>query len=65
MQLVRSFGAHWKRAIEDINNEVIKSGMKGFDKYFVKFAFKTFLKQGAYTKEDFERFLKETPFNRY
>lgn len=48
---------------EDINNEVRR--MKGFDKYFVKFSFKTFLKQGAYTKEEFETFLKETPFKNY
>jgi ubiquinone/menaquinone biosynthesis C-methylase UbiE len=50
---------------EDIDIEVKKTGMKGFDKYFVKFAFKTFLKQGAYTKEGIESLLKETPFNRY
>lgn len=48
---------------EDMNNEV--KNMKGFDKYFVKFAFKTFLKKGAYTKEDFEALLKETPFQDY
>ncbi|MDD7794333.1 class I SAM-dependent methyltransferase [Clostridium sp. 'White wine YQ'] len=56
---------NYEATAEDINNEVTKSGMKGFDKYFVKFSFKTFLKQGAYTKKDFERLLKETPFNRY
>jgi ubiquinone/menaquinone biosynthesis C-methylase UbiE len=50
---------------EDIENEVSKTGMKGFDKHFVKFAFKTFLKQGAYTKEEFETLLKETPFKNY
>lgn len=48
---------------EDIENEVSK--MKGFDKCFVKFSFKTFLKQGAYTKEGFEELLKETPFKNY
>lgn len=48
---------------EDIDNEVSK--MKGFDKYFVKFSFKTFLKQGAYTKEGFKTLLKETPFKNY
>ncbi|MGI6553933.1 MAG: class I SAM-dependent methyltransferase [Bacillota bacterium] len=48
---------------EDIEKEI--SGMKGFDKYFVKFSFKTFLKQGAYTKEGFETLLKETPFKNY
>lgn len=50
---------------EDIENEVRKTGMKGFDKYFVKFSFKTFLKQGAYTKEGFETLIKETPFKNY
>lgn len=50
---------------DDINNEIIKTGMKGFDKYFVKFAFKTFLKQGAYTKEEFEALIKETSFSNY
>jgi ubiquinone/menaquinone biosynthesis C-methylase UbiE len=48
---------------EDVENEVRE--MKGFDKYFVKYAFKTFLKKGAYTKEDFEKLLKETPFKNY
>jgi len=48
---------------EEIEHEVSK--MKGFDKYFVKFSFKTFLKQGAYTKEEFETFIKETPFKNY
>lgn len=48
---------------EDIDN--IISEMKGFDKYFVKFSFKTFLKQGAYIKEEFEALLKETPFKNY
>lgn len=47
----------------DIDHEVSK--MKGFDKYFVKFSFKTFLKQGAYTKEGFETLIKETPFKNY
>ncbi|MBO9128592.1 class I SAM-dependent methyltransferase [Bacillus sp. 165] len=56
---------NYEATSEDIETEVRKSGMKGFDKYFVKFAFKTFLKQGAYTKEDFETFIKETPFNNY
>lgn len=48
---------------EDIDYEI--RDMKGFDKLFVKFSFKTFLKQGAYTKEGFETLLKETPFNNY
>ncbi|MGE7759634.1 class I SAM-dependent methyltransferase [Peribacillus sp. NPDC097895] len=53
---------NYEATSDDIDNEVRKLGMKGFDKYFVKFSFKTFLKKGAYTKEEFEEFLKETPF---
>ncbi|GFZ33252.1 methyltransferase type 11 [Clostridium zeae] len=56
---------NYKATSEDIETEVRKSGMKGFDKYFVKLAFKTFLKQSAYTKEDFEEFIKETSFKNY
>ncbi|NOU87938.1 methyltransferase domain-containing protein [Paenibacillus sp. LMG 31460] len=56
---------NYEATSEDINNEIRQTGMKGFDKHFVKFAFKTFLKQGAYTKEDFESLLKETPFKNY
>jgi ubiquinone/menaquinone biosynthesis C-methylase UbiE len=48
---------------KDIGDEI--KGMKGFDKYFVKFSFMTFVKQGAYTKEEFEAFLKEIPFKDY
>ncbi|XRG80572.1 class I SAM-dependent methyltransferase [Rossellomorea sp. GAMAL-10_SWC] len=50
---------------QDIEGEIRKTGMTGFDKYFVKFAFKTFLKKGAYTKENFEMFLNETEFKNY
>jgi ubiquinone/menaquinone biosynthesis C-methylase UbiE len=56
---------NYEATSEDINNEIRQTGMKGFDKHFVKFAFKTFLKQGAYTKEDFESLLKGTPFKNY
>ncbi|NLT95835.1 MAG: class I SAM-dependent methyltransferase [Clostridia bacterium] len=48
---------------DDINKEVSK--MKGFDKHFVKFSFKTFLKQSAYTEDEFEAMILETPFDRY
>lgn len=48
---------------EDINKEV--SNMKGFDRLFVKFSFKTFLKKGAYTKEEFAEFIKQSPFKNY
>ena len=47
----------------DIDNEV--SRMKGFDKYFVKYALKTFLLQSAYTKEEFVTFIEQTPFQKY
>ncbi|PFH92613.1 SAM-dependent methyltransferase [Bacillus sp. AFS088145] len=50
---------------QDIEGEIKKTGMTGFDKYFVKFAFKTFLKKGSYTKENFEMFINETEFKNY
>jgi hypothetical protein len=48
---------------EDIENEVKKTGMKGFDRWFTKLAFKTFLKSGAYTKAGFEELIAQTPFS--
>jgi len=50
---------------DDIQSEIIKSGMKGFDRWFVKSAFKTFLRNSAYTKDDFEKLIKQTTFNRH
>ena len=50
---------------EDIANEIRKSGMKGFDRWFVKLAFKTFLKNGAYTREGFEGLIARTGFARH
>jgi ubiquinone/menaquinone biosynthesis C-methylase UbiE len=50
---------------EDINNQIKQSGMKGFDRIFVKFAFKTFLKNGAYTKKGFEELITQTAFPHY
>jgi ubiquinone/menaquinone biosynthesis C-methylase UbiE len=47
---------------EDIDAEMQKSGMKGFDRWFVKLSFKTFLKSGAYTKEGFEELIAQTAF---
>ncbi|MDR1643236.1 MAG: class I SAM-dependent methyltransferase [Clostridiales bacterium] len=47
---------------EDIEEEVQKTGMKGFDRVFVKLSFKTFLKSGAYTKEGFESLISQTSF---
>jgi len=48
---------------EDIDSEVRE--MKGFDKFIVRFSFKTFLKQGAYSKEGFETLIRDTPFKNY
>lgn len=50
---------------EDIENELNKTGMKGFDRWFVKLSFKTFLKSGAYTKEGFEELITQTAFSRH
>ena len=47
---------------EDIDAEMQKSGMKGFDRWFVKLSFKTFLKSGAYTKAGFEELIAQTNF---
>ena len=47
---------------EDIDAEMKKSGMKGFDRWFVKLSFKTFLKSGAYTQEGFEKLIAQTDF---
>jgi ubiquinone/menaquinone biosynthesis C-methylase UbiE len=50
---------------EDLKFEIEKMNMKGFDKLFMKFAFNTFLTQSAYTKEEIENFIKQTPFKNY
>lgn len=50
---------------EDIENEIKQYGTKGFDRFFVKLAFKTFLKSGAYTKEGFEELIAQTTFSRH
>ena len=36
--------------------------MKGFDRWFVKLSFKTFLKNGAYSRQEFEEFISRTDF---
>ena len=50
---------------EDIEAEVKKTGMKGFDRWFVKLSFKTFLKSGAYTKDGFEELIAKTEFTKH
>lgn len=50
---------------EDIENEIQKSGMKGFDRWFVKLSFQTFLKNGAYTREGFEDLIAQTDFPKH
>lgn len=50
---------------EDIENEINRSKMKGFDRIFVKFAFKTFLKKGAYTQAGFKELLLQTRFTKH
>lgn len=46
--------------IEEAMREYPK--MKGFDRWFVKLSFKTFLKNGAYNKQEFEEFAAHTDF---
>jgi len=53
-----------KATKEDIEYEVQKSDMKGFNRWFVKLSFKTFLKSGAYTKEEFEELITQTSFDK-
>jgi ubiquinone/menaquinone biosynthesis C-methylase UbiE len=50
---------------EDIENEIKRSGMKGFDRLIVKLSFQTFLKSGAYTQQDFEDLIARTAFPRH
>jgi len=50
---------------EDIEDQLRKTGMKGFDRWFVKLSFKTFLKSGAYTKAGFEELIAQTDFARH
>ena len=47
---------------EDIENEMKKSNTKGFNRWFIKLSFKTFLKSGAYTKASFEELIVQTDF---
>jgi ubiquinone/menaquinone biosynthesis C-methylase UbiE len=37
----------------DIEHEIEKTGVKGFDKWFTMLSFQTFLKNGAYTQQGF------------
>lgn len=50
---------------EDIENEMRKNNMKGFDRWFVKLSFKTFLRKGAYTREEFVNLIAETAFSHH
>jgi ubiquinone/menaquinone biosynthesis C-methylase UbiE len=51
---------------EDIEAEMQKySNMKGFDRWFVRFSFKTFLRNGAYTQEELEGLISQTNFARH
>lgn len=50
---------------EDIDKEMQKNNMKGFDRWFVKLSFKTFLRKGAYTREEFENLIAQTAFSRH
>ncbi|MDQ7093540.1 methyltransferase domain-containing protein [Desulfosporosinus sp. PR] len=50
---------------EDIEEEMQNyPDMKGFDRFFVKFSFKTFLRNGAYSQKEFQDMIAETRFAR-
>jgi ubiquinone/menaquinone biosynthesis C-methylase UbiE len=50
---------------EDIAEELNKTGMKGVDRLFVGWSFRTVLKNGAYTKAGFEELIAQTQFGRH
>ena len=50
---------------DDIEAQMRKTDMKGFDRWFVKLSFRTFLRNGAYTQDDFEKLIKQTCFVRH
>lgn len=45
--------------------ELARMNAKGFDKFFVRLAFRTFLRQGAYTREEFAGLLRQSEFRDY
>ena len=47
---------------DDIEAEMQRSGARGFDRWFVRLSFRTFLKKGAYTKEELEELIARTAF---
>jgi ubiquinone/menaquinone biosynthesis C-methylase UbiE len=47
---------------EDIAAELNKMDAKGFDRWFVGLSFRTFLRNGAYTKVGFEELIAQTSF---
>ena len=51
---------------EDIEEEMGKyPDMRGFDRWFVRLSFKTFLRNGAYTQEELEGLINQTNFARH
>ncbi|CAA7602385.1 Methyltransferase type 11 [Acididesulfobacillus acetoxydans] len=47
---------------EDIEQEIERTGIKGFDRWFVKLSFQTVLRSGAYTGEELEALIADTDF---
>jgi hypothetical protein len=58
-------------AIEKVNaadiEEELKTmhGLSGFDRWFIRLSFKTFLRNGAYNQSEFEDFAKNSPFPKF
>jgi ubiquinone/menaquinone biosynthesis C-methylase UbiE len=46
----------------DIAAQIQRMNMRGFDRWFVWLSFRTVLKNGAYTKAQFEELIAQTPF---
>jgi ubiquinone/menaquinone biosynthesis C-methylase UbiE len=49
----------------ELEEAVGKSGAKGFDRWFMRLSFKTFLRKGAYSKEGFEELAAKSDFEKY
>lgn len=50
---------------EDMEKELERLDMRGFDRWFVKLSFKTFLKNGAYTPEELRELILQTKFSKH
>jgi hypothetical protein len=50
---------------QQIEDYIVHMGAKGFDKLFMKLIMKYFLRNGAYSREDFVNLVSRTEFKEY